>query len=122
MERQQGSEGQMKTFFDWFDDLCFKYIFPALFIILMCGGIFIFGYILWCAVVPESEERKARRIAEETPRVYTQVDGCKVYTWFADGRNHYFTRCPTKVTTESWHDERSGKTTKRVSETIETER
>ena len=85
-------------------------------------GIFIFGYLLWWAVVPESEERKAIRIAEATPRVYAEVDGCTVYKWLADGRAHYFTRCPTKVTTESWHDERSGKTTKRVSETIETER
>ena len=104
----------MSDFMDW--------VIATLVVILASVGIFIFGYILWCAVVPESEERKARRIAEETPRVYAQVDGCTVYKWLADGRAHYFTKCPTKVTTESWHGERSGKTTKEVSEIIETER
>jgi hypothetical protein len=104
----------MSDFMDW--------VIATLILILASMGIFLFGLMLWWAVAPESEERKARRIAEETPRIYAQVDGCTVYTWLANGRNHYFTKCPTKVTTESWHGERSGKTTKEVSETIETER
>ena len=98
------------------------WVIATFIVILASTGIFLIGLIVWCAVVPESEECKAICIAEGTPRVYAQVDGCTVYTWYANGRNHYFTKCPTKVTTESWHDERSGKTRKQVSEIIETER
>jgi len=112
----------MRTLLDWCADFMLEYIFPAFLLLFTFTIILLAGWGLWWFVTPESEERKAIRIAEGTPRVYTEVDGCTVYKWLADGRAHYFTRCPTKVTTESWHDERSGKTTKRVSETIETER
>ena len=85
------------------------------------GGFIFCGWLLLSSP-QDKEARRQAEIAEATPHVYAQVDGCAVYTWYANGRNHYFTKCPTKVTTESWHDERSGKTRKQVSETIETER
>jgi len=103
------------------DDI-FDWATASILVLVSVVTIFLIGCFIWWAVVPESEERKARKIAEATPRVYAQVDGCTVYTWYASGRNHYFTKCPTKVTTESWHEERSGKTRKQVSEIIETER
>jgi hypothetical protein len=112
----------MKSVIEYCDDFLFEYVVPICLIgfVLMCICTAIGG--VWWAVSPESEEHRARRIAESTPHVYAEVDGCTVYTWYANSHNHYFTKCPTKVTTESKRSERSGKITKQFTETIETER
>jgi len=116
----------MNRIFDWFDDVFFKWVFPVFFIILICVSILLCGYAIWWFVTTPSEEIKAVRLAEATPRLFAEVDDCKVYTWFADGHNHYFTRCLTKVTTESKYNEYCGKACSRkrteTIETIETER
>lgn len=41
---------------------------------------------------------------QRTPHVIREADGCKVYAFERDGRDHYFTRCPSSVTTteSSW--------------------
>jgi acyl-homoserine lactone acylase PvdQ len=112
----------MNKIFDWCEDLLFAVITPiVLVVVLLASLIGLFYGVVW-AVSPESEEHRVRRIAESTPHVYAEVDGCTVYTWYANSHNHYFTKCPTKVTTEGKHSERSGKITKQFTETIETER
>lgn len=71
-------------------------------------------------------QEKIREDAErERPRKINEVDGCSIYTFYriSDGRNHYFTKCSDKVTTESSHTESCGKNcTKQVTETIVTEK
>lgn len=63
-------------------------------------------------------DAETRDAADAQPRVVREIDGCKVYAFKAGGYWHYFTKCPTTVTTESTY--RSGKTTK--TEIIETQR
>jgi len=113
----------MKRIFDWAEYIMVEWILPSL-LLIMVFGITLMG--LWGLVslfTSESEESKEKRIAETKPHVYAEVDGCTVYKWLADGRNHYFTRCSTKVTTESKYSEYCGKACSRErTETIETER
>ena len=112
----------MKSIIDYCENFLFEYVVPICLIgfFLTCICTAVAG--IWWVVSPESEEHRARRIVESTPHVYAVVDGCTVYTWNSGSRNHYFTKCPTKVITESKHSEHSGKTTKQFTETIETER
>lgn len=64
----------------------------------------------------------ARQAADAQPRVIREVDGCKVYTFKAGDRWHYFTRCPAQVTTESSWTEYCGKgCTSTKTETIVTQ-
>ena len=86
------------------------------------GGLIYCGWLLLLSP-QDKEARRQAEIAEATPHKYAEVDGCTVYTWVANGRNHYFTKCPTKVVTESKYSEYCGKAcSKERSETIETER
>lgn len=79
---------------------------------------------------PEESAAKAQetireRAERERPKKINEIDGCSIYSFYrvADGRNHYFTKCSDKVTTESSHTESCGKNcTKQVSETIVTEK
>ena len=71
---------------------------------------------------PEEHDAKMKAYIEEQeekkrPVKITEADGCSVYQFYAEGRNHFFTKCNDKVTTESSYT--SGKTTK--TETIVTE-
>lgn len=47
--------------------------------------------------------------AEATPHVIREADGCKVYAFRRDSRDHYFTRCGSTVTTESTYSVSCGK-------------
>jgi hypothetical protein len=63
----------------------------------------------------------AARTARETPHVIREKDGCKVYAFERDGRDHYFTRCGEVVTTETNWTQSCGKNcSKQVSDIIET--
>ena len=65
----------------------------------------------------------ARDERDRTPHVIREADGCKVYAFKSQDRWHYFTRCPdSKVSTDTTHVERSGKTTRQVTTTIETQK
>lgn len=69
------------------------------------------------------EAERQYRIEQQTPRVYSKVDGCTVYIWNNDSRNHYFTKCDNsnKVVTESSWRESCGKAcSKTIVEKIET--
>lgn len=70
-------------------------------------------------------ERAAQAKADATPHVIREADGCKVYTFKAAEKWHYFTRCPNNTTTESHHDEQQGSGKQRktvdVAETVVTE-
>lgn len=44
-----------------------------------------------------------------TPHVIREADGCKVYTFEAGDKWHYFTRCQANTVTESHHNESCGK-------------
>lgn len=62
--------------------------------------------------------------ADLQPRVIREVDGCKVYAFksSAEGRWHYFTRCPgERTTTDTTNTVRSGKTTRQETTQIVTE-
>lgn len=83
----------------------------------------------WRDTPEESAAKVQERIREQTererPQKINEIDGCSIYTFYriSDGRNHYFTRCSDKVTTESSHTESCGKNcTKQVTETIVTDK
>jgi hypothetical protein len=58
---------------------------------------------------------------EATPHVIREADGCKVYAFKTD-REHYFTRCGSRVSTETNWSKSCGKScTKQESDTIVTE-
>lgn len=42
-------------------------------------------------------EKQAIDLELKTPKVISEVDGCKVYRFISDGRARFFTRCPTGV-------------------------
>lgn len=64
----------------------------------------------------EKEDQEAR-----TPKLMSEADGCKVYSFWDRGYKHYFTKCDNgTVTTDAARSVRSGKTTKTVIETIKT--
>jgi len=118
----------MKDIWDFLDDvvdIIGALFFSVLLVVsLFCvvGGLIYCGWLLLLSP-QDKEARRQAEIAEATPHKYAEVDGCTVYTWVANGRNHYFTKCPTKVTTESHHTEYCGKAcSKDITETIETTR
>jgi hypothetical protein len=48
-------------------------------------------------------------------------DGCKVFRFGDNGRNHYFVHCPASASVEAWHVESCGKNCQHsVPETVET--
>jgi hypothetical protein len=62
----------------------------------------------------------AQAAANRKPHVIREADGCKVYAFTADGRTHFFTRCPdSRTSTESSWTESHGKTHVTKTETIE---
>lgn len=77
----------------------------------------------WQAYAKEIEDTAAvERKAAATPHVIREADGCKVYAFSAEGREHYFTRCPANTVTEASYTQNCGKAcTKVVVETIPTE-
>ncbi len=65
------------------------------------------------------EEKRQAAIAA-TPHIISSKDGCDVYVFARDGRDHYYTRCKDKTTTESTWNESCGKncTTKKSEEIV----
>ena len=98
--------------------LCWDDTIMILVTILAIGG---------CALVYEPNPvdvaaQEARRVAAETPHVIREVDGCKVYEFEKEGRNHFFTRCPTQTSTDRTYTTSCGKNcSKVITETIVTE-
>lgn len=79
----------------------------------------------WWPTPEEQAAYDARKAAEqrarETPHVVREADGCKVYAFERDGRDHYFTRCPASTDTETTWTERCGKNcTRQKSENVVT--
>lgn len=64
------------------------------------------GYWGFVEADPETEvkraayrkEQRAKELAEQTPHVIREADGCKVYAFKSGDRWHYFTRCPSSST------------------------
>lgn len=51
-----------------------------------------------------------QEIADQTPKMISEKDGCQVYTFKSTGYWHYFTKCPNSdVTTDTTHTVRNGK-------------
>lgn len=68
------------------------------------------------------DKRKAEAEAARQPRLMSEADGCKVYTFWDGGYKHYFTKCADgTVTTDAQRTVRSGKSSKTVTETIVTQ-
>lgn len=102
------------------------------------------GWMFWCAYdnhkpevraakaaeeaaeeAAENAAKHAKRVAEETPHVIREADGCKVYAFKAADRWHYFTRCPgEKVVTSGAYEHCTGsgksRSCKELHEDIET--
>jgi len=80
-------------------------------------GLLLFCFLSWLFLGPETETGRAQRLstearerAERTPHVIREADGCKVYAFKANGRDHYFTRCGGQpVPTLTSHSESCGK-------------
>ena len=54
-------------------------------------------------------EREAKTKEKETPKPLSEVDGCTVYVFERQGREHFFTRCPATTSTETNWTEGCGK-------------
>jgi hypothetical protein len=99
-----------------------------LLILVVCAilaGIGFGGYAIYQSTLTpaEKEARRQADIAEQTPHIYSKVDGCTVYIWRNGSYNSYFTKCDNtdKVVTEFSHGESCGKAcTKKVTEKVET--
>ena len=57
----------------------------------------------------QAEQREAARIEKETPKPLSQADGCTVYVFERQGREHFFTRCEKTTSTETNWTEGCGK-------------
>lgn len=70
----------------------------------------------------KEKKRKELEVKEAQPHIIREADGCKVYTFKANGRWHYFTKCGKDVTTESSYSVSCGKNCSKTEvETIITE-
>jgi hypothetical protein len=57
----------------------------------------------------QAEKREAASREKETPKPLSQADGCTVYVFERQGREHYFTRCEKTTSTETNWTEGCGK-------------
>jgi hypothetical protein len=98
-------------------------IFGMVFVLFGLVGGIILGVIVFYGWATDTPENRAKTQEAAIPRVYAQVDGCTVYVWNSDSRNHYFTRCDNtnKVVTENSWKESCGKAcSKTITEKVET--
>ena len=98
-------------------------------VIALCMAVVVFaimaivGIGLYEMFDPTSaKEFNEKQKRDAIPHVYSEVDGCTIYTWKDNGYWHYMTKCPTTVTTEGHHGKMVGKITKDVAETIVTKK
>jgi hypothetical protein len=108
--------------FDEWDHPVLYWLQWPIIIALCCFGVYKCDQ--WDKARPETIAAKKAEVAYEEaqrkPHVIREADGCKVYAFKADGRTHFFTRCPdSRTTTESSWTERHGKSTVTKTETIE---
>ena len=59
--------------------------------------------------IAHEKSQTSSALARATPHVVREADGCKVYAFERDGKDHYFTRCGEIVTTERTYSEACGK-------------
>lgn len=113
----------MRDIFDFLGQfLMFIAVLILGFVILAGIGLAVYGIYDFFKSPEQREKDRQQDVYEATPHVYSQVDGCTVYTWKANGNHHYFTRCGNKVTTEGNRSESCGKgCSKNVKEIIVTE-
>lgn len=76
-------------------------------------------------LIADTPEERALKLKQEQinnqPKPILEKDGCTVYKFHDDRRDHYFTRCPSNTITEKTYQESCGKNCTRVeSELIET--
>lgn len=113
---------RQRTFSRWLGDQWEEWIWPLLKFVIV---VLLIGWGMVSCVQSDWNQKRereaaAQRRAEETPHVIREFDGCKVYTFKAGERWHYFTRCPGSPTkTDSTYEVRHGKTTSTESESIE---
>lgn len=90
-------------------------------------SVILFCFMIVCLLVtfiPTAEETAEKERIEQLnnqPKPILEKDGCTVYKFHDDRRDHYFTRCPSNTITEKTYQESCGKNCTRVeSELIET--
>lgn len=73
-------------------------------------------------VARERKEAYDEAVANQKPRLISEADGCKVYTFKGGDRWQYFTRCGSTTTTDNSYVESCGKNCKKtVEQSITTE-
>jgi hypothetical protein len=92
--------------------------------IVICLGVW--GVVSCTTSESWQESRRLDEIERQkrmTPHVIKEFDGCKLYAFERQGRDHYITRCPSsKTTTDKNYTENCGKScTRNLVETIETQ-
>lgn len=92
---------------------------------MLCVVAFMLFGMYSCGQSEWSKNRDKERLEEERqkriPRPLSTTDGCTVYAFTNEGRTHYFTRCGSKVETETTWTENCGKNcTKQMSGNITT--
>lgn len=99
--------------------------------VLFCFVI-VFIWSVWAFNIPDTPEEVAAKQAQalqkaeeerikSTPRPMSQADGCTVYVFERQGREHFFTRCEATTSTETNWTEGCGKGCSRdVKDTIMT--
>lgn len=94
--------------------------------LLILAWVVIWGFWQPLGLTPEEKaadkaEQHAKQVARETPKVIREADGCQIYAFERNGREHYFTRCPATTSTETNWTENCGKNcTTRKQESIVT--
>ena len=75
---------------------------------------------IWAISIPDTPEEAAAKQVEKIrkeeiekqkaiPKVLSEADGCTVYVFERQGREHFFTRCPATTSTETNWTEGCGK-------------
>ena len=111
-----------RSFRQWLGDCWRDAVWPSIKVLVVIG-VALFGMercsgSAWWQ--EHNRQEKAASLAAATPHVIREAAGCKVYAFDANGRTHYFTRCPLETTTEATQLEHHGKTATVVPETIVT--
>lgn len=106
--------------------LLFICILTFIFVDGFLGAILIIGMLI-IGIVQSSDDRAAiaKKRADELeqrkiPHVIREADGCKVYSFYANNSDHYFTRCENSTTsTERNYTVQRGKSTHSEKEIID---
>lgn len=93
-----------------------KRSFPVFSLVFLLGFLYLIYYAetpKYIAEVKKADQEQAQRAHADTiPRLYREVDGCKIYAFKGGDFWHYFTRCPaSQVTTDTTYQVHVGKHT-----------